>query len=81
MSHHEANLEPLNIYEFLLIVLFVSKAADPCVSSGWPSVLVQFSLLARVNNSFFICSVCIQPVLRRSVYHGIFTGFFSMLCY
>jgi hypothetical protein len=33
MSHHEDNLEPLNIFELLLTVLFVSKAADPCVSS------------------------------------------------
>jgi hypothetical protein len=40
-SHHQANFEPLNIFEFLLTVLFVLKAADPCVSSGWPSVLVQ----------------------------------------
>jgi hypothetical protein len=41
MSHHQANLEPLNILEFLLTLLFVSKAADPCVSSGWPSVLMH----------------------------------------
>jgi hypothetical protein len=32
MSHHQANLEPLNIFEFLLTVLYVSKAADRCVS-------------------------------------------------
>jgi hypothetical protein len=32
MSHLQANLEPLNIFEFLLTVLFVSKAADLCVS-------------------------------------------------
>jgi hypothetical protein len=44
MRHHQANLEPLNIFEYLLTVFFVSKAADPCVSSGWPSVLVQLSL-------------------------------------
>jgi hypothetical protein len=50
MSHHQANLEPLNIFEFLLKVLFVSKAADPCVNSGWPSVLVQLSLPAGANN-------------------------------
>jgi hypothetical protein len=31
MSHYQANLEPLKIFEFLLTVLFVSKAADPCV--------------------------------------------------
>jgi hypothetical protein len=49
MSHHQAKLEPLNIFEFLLTVLFVSKAADPRVSSGWP-VLVQLSLPAGVNN-------------------------------
>jgi hypothetical protein len=52
MSHHQANLEPLNIFEFLLTVIFVSKAADPCVSSGWPSVLVQLSLPAVVNELF-----------------------------
>jgi hypothetical protein len=46
------NLEPLNIFEFLLTVLLVSKAADRCVSSGWPSVLVQLSLPAGVNNLF-----------------------------
>jgi hypothetical protein len=45
-SHHRANLEPLNIFEFLLRVLFVLKAADPRVSSGWPSVLVHLSLPA-----------------------------------
>jgi hypothetical protein len=28
MSHHQANLEPLNIFEFLFTVVFVSKAAD-----------------------------------------------------
>jgi hypothetical protein len=50
MSHHQANLEPLNIFEFLLTVLFDSKAADPCVSSEWPSDLVQLSLPAGVNN-------------------------------
>jgi hypothetical protein len=50
MSHHQANLEPLNIFEFLLAVLLVSKAADPCVSSGWPSVLVQLSLPSGLNN-------------------------------
>jgi hypothetical protein len=35
-SHESSsgNLEPLNIFEFLLTVLFVSKAADPCVNSG-----------------------------------------------
>jgi hypothetical protein len=44
MSHHQANLEPLNIFEFLLTVPFISKAADPGVSSGWPSVLVQLSI-------------------------------------
>jgi hypothetical protein len=27
ISHHQANFEPLNIFEFLLTVLFVSKAA------------------------------------------------------
>jgi hypothetical protein len=50
LNHHQANLEPLNIFEFLLTVLFVSKAADPCISSGWPSVLVQRSVPAGVNN-------------------------------
>jgi hypothetical protein len=50
MSHHQANFEPLNTLEFLLTVLFVSKAADPCVSSGLPSVLVQLSLPVGVNN-------------------------------
>jgi hypothetical protein len=49
MCHHQANLEPLNISEFLLTVLCVLKAADRCVSSGWPSVLVQLSLPAGVN--------------------------------
>jgi hypothetical protein len=39
----QANLEPLNIFEFLRTVLFVSKAADPCVSGGWPSVLVSLN--------------------------------------
>jgi hypothetical protein len=28
MGHHQANLEPLNIFEFLLTVLFVSKYSD-----------------------------------------------------
>jgi hypothetical protein len=50
MRHNQANFEPLNIFEFLLRVLFVLKAADPRVSSGWPSVLVQLSLPAGVNN-------------------------------
>jgi hypothetical protein len=50
MSHHQANLEPLDIFEFLLTFLFVSKAADPCVISGLPSVLVELSLPAGVNN-------------------------------
>jgi hypothetical protein len=36
MENSNFNLEPLKIFEFLLTVLFVSKAADPCVSSGWP---------------------------------------------
>jgi hypothetical protein len=40
ISHHQVNLEPLQFLELLLKVLFVLKAADPCVSSGWPSVLV-----------------------------------------
>jgi hypothetical protein len=40
ISHHQANLEPLKVFELLLTVLFVSKAADPRVSNGWPSVLV-----------------------------------------
>jgi hypothetical protein len=50
MSNHQANFEPLNSFEFLPTVLFISKAADPCVTSGWPSVLVQLSLPAGVNN-------------------------------
>jgi hypothetical protein len=33
MSHHQANLEPLNVSELLLTVFFVSKAADTCVNS------------------------------------------------
>jgi hypothetical protein len=41
---YQTNLEPLNIFESVLTVLFVSKAADPCVSSGWRSVFVQLSL-------------------------------------
>jgi hypothetical protein len=49
MSHHQANLEPLSIFKFLLTVLFVSKAADPCVISEWSSVLVQLLLPAGVN--------------------------------
>jgi hypothetical protein len=50
MSHNQANLEPLEIFGFLLTILFVSKAADPFVSSGWPSVLVQPLLPEGVNN-------------------------------
>jgi hypothetical protein len=49
-SQHQANLEPLNISEFVLTVLFVPKAAGPCVSGGWPSVLVQLSLPMGVKN-------------------------------
>jgi hypothetical protein len=49
MSHHHGNLEPLNIFEFLLTALCVSKAADPCVSSGWPSVLVWLLLPAGIE--------------------------------
>jgi hypothetical protein len=45
MSPHQANLEPLNVFEFLRTVLFVLKAADPCVTSGWPSVLVQLKII------------------------------------
>jgi hypothetical protein len=45
MCHHQANLEPLNIFEFLIKVIFVSKAADPCVSSGWPSIVKSNYLL------------------------------------
>jgi hypothetical protein len=52
MSHHQTNLEPLNVFEFLLTVLFVSKAAVPCVSSGWPSVLAKLSLPAGVNKCY-----------------------------
>jgi hypothetical protein len=36
MRHNQANLEPLNILEFLLTVLFVSKAADRCETSRAP---------------------------------------------
>jgi hypothetical protein len=50
MSHRQANLEPLNIFRFLITVIFVSKAADRCVSSGWPSVLLQLSLTAGVGS-------------------------------
>jgi hypothetical protein len=42
MGHHQASLEPLNIFQLFLTVLFVSKAAEPCVSRGWTSVLVPF---------------------------------------
>jgi hypothetical protein len=35
MNHHQANLEPLHIVEFLLTFFFASKVAVPCVSSGW----------------------------------------------
>jgi hypothetical protein len=52
MSHHQTNLEPLEVFELLLTFLFVLKAADPCVGSGWPSVLVQLSLAVGVNNLF-----------------------------
>jgi hypothetical protein len=63
MSNHYANLEQINVFEFLLTVLFVSKAADPCVSSGWPCVLVQLSLRAGVNKFSqlsFIQADCLQ---------------------
>jgi hypothetical protein len=51
MSHHQANLEPLNISDFLLTDYFVSKVVDPCVSSGWHSVLVQLSLPLGVRST------------------------------
>jgi hypothetical protein len=55
MSHYQAKLEPLNVFESLLTVLLVSKAADPCLSSGRPSVLVQLSHPAGVNNFPQLC--------------------------
>jgi hypothetical protein len=66
MSHHQANLEPLNISEFLLTVLFVSKAADRCVSSGLRSVLVRLSLPAGgeqlpTTEFLFQLTVCEGP--------------------
>jgi hypothetical protein len=51
MSHHQANLESLNIFGFLLTVLFVLKAADPGVSSGWPSVLaIIYTWVSSLRN-------------------------------
>jgi hypothetical protein len=60
MIHHQANLEPLNIFKFLLTVLFVSKAVDPCVISGWPFVLVELSLPAGVSNFPQLLSTAIR---------------------
>jgi hypothetical protein len=55
MMHHQANLEPLNIFEFLLTIFFL-KAADPCVSSGWLCVLVQLSFPAGVKSGSESCT-------------------------
>jgi hypothetical protein len=68
MSRHQANLEPLNIFEILLTVVFVSKAADRCVSSGWPSVLVQPSIPAGVNTCYNIDVIELVTSLVRRLY-------------
>jgi hypothetical protein len=44
MSHHQAEFEPLNIFEFLLTVLFVSKAADSC-----PVVTTHYWTSSQLN--------------------------------
>jgi hypothetical protein len=52
MSHHQANLEPLNFSEFLLTVLSVSKVADPCVSSGWSATFETKRTVSKNSKTF-----------------------------
>jgi hypothetical protein len=64
----------VNIFEFLLTVLFVLKAADPGVSSGWPSVLVKLSLPAGVNNFPQLTPLEVKAAPRQKAIHYLHMG-------
>jgi hypothetical protein len=66
VSHHQANLEPLNISEFLLTVLFVSKVADPCVSSN---VAIAITTVESNYLLYLLCSLKINKLNTLTEYN------------